>query len=264
MSEPVSTIILCGGEGTRMRGLTDDVPKPMLPIGGRPMLWHIMQLYAAAGFEDFVLALGHRGEVIKDWVLHYEAFSSDFRVELGRPGRLEILEHHGEDTWRIACVDTGGDAQTGTRVKRAAQHASGDRVMVTYGDGVADIDVAALLDFHRSHGRLATVTAARPPQRFGELTIDGGGSVTSFHEKPERDSGAINGGFMVFEREAIDRYVGDDDVALEREPMAAMAKDGELMAYDHPGFWHHMDTPHEHAVLEQLWRSGAAPWARPR
>jgi glucose-1-phosphate cytidylyltransferase len=256
------TIILCGGQGSRMRDLAQTVPKPMLPIGGRPILWHIMKLYAAGGCTDFVLALGYLREVIQEFVLHFAALTSDFRLELGRPESLEFFERHREQGWRIACVDTGLYSQTGTRVKLAARRADGDRVMVTYGDCVGDIDVQAVLDFHLAHGKLATVTAVRPPGRFGELAIDDGDTVVAFEEKPQTSTGAINGGFMVFEREAIERYIPDDDVMLEREPMAALAKDGELMAFEHNGFWQPMDTPREHELLEDLWRTGDAPWAR--
>ena len=261
-SAAAPTIILCGGQGTRMRGIAGDVPKPMLPIGGRPILWHIMKLYAANGFTDFVLALGYMRQVIAEFVLHYEALTSDFRVQLGQPDSIEFFDRHDEHGWRIACVDTGLETQTGTRVKRAAERADGDRVMVTYGDCVGDIDVQAVLDFHLAHGKLATVTAVRPPGRFGELSIDEGASVVSFEEKPQTSTGAINGGFMVFEREAIDRYIPDEDVMLEREPMTALAKDGELMAFEHHGFWQPMDTPREHELLEELWRTGDAPWSR--
>lgn len=257
----VPTIILCGGRGTRIREAGPEVPKPMLPIGGRPILWHVMKLYAAHGHCDFVLALGYLAEVIKEFFLHYEALTRDFTIELGRPGEISYLHDHPETGWRITCVDTGLDALTGTRVRRATRHLGDGPVMVTYGDGVGDIDVTALLEFHRSHGRLATITAVRPPGRFGELAVTREGAVASFDEKPQTSTGAINGGFMVLEREAIDRYVPPDvDVMLEREPLAKLAADGQLMAFAHDGFWQPMDTPRERTLLEELWRRGEAPW----
>ena len=233
----------------------------MLPIGGRPILWHIMKLYATHGHCDFVLALGYLADVVKEFFLHYEALTRDFTIELGKPGSISYLHDHPETGWRVTCVDTGLDSLTGTRVRRAAAHLGDGPVMVTYGDGVGDIDVNALLDFHRRSGRLATITAVRPPGRFGELAIAPTGLVGSFDEKPQTSTGAINGGFMVFEREAIDRYVpADADVMLEREPLAKLAADGQLAAYLHEGFWQPMDTPRERTLLEDLWASGAAPW----
>lgn len=212
------------------------LPKPMLPIGGRPVLWHVMSIYARHGHRDFVLALGWLGDQIRRWATE-----------------------HQEPGWRVACEDTGRDSLTGTRVRRAAAAAGDGPVMVTYGDGVGDIDVTALVEFHRSHGRLATITAVHPPGRFGELVL-AGDRVDQFVEKPQVSDGWINGGFMVLEREAIEGYIPDDDVMLEREPIAALADAGELMAYRHEGFWQPMDTPRERDLLEELWAAGDAPW----
>jgi glucose-1-phosphate cytidylyltransferase len=259
--EPVPTIILCGGRGTRIREVSTTLPKPMVPIGNRPAVWHIMKIYAAAGHTNFYLALGWLGEVIKEFFLHYEAMTCDFTIELGKPVGISYLDSHPERGWRVSCVDTGLDSLTGTRVREVARHLDTDTFMVTYGDSVGDVDVAALLAFHRSHGRLATMTAVRPPGRFGELDLGPEREVLSFEEKPQTSSGAINGGFMVFERAAIERYVpADDDVMLEREPLNRLAADGELMAYEHHGFWQPMDTPREHELLTALWESGKAPW----
>jgi len=258
----VPTIILCGGRGTRISEVNPQLPKPLLPIGNRPVVWHIMKIYASHGHTDFVLALGWLGEQIRRFVLDYEAMICDFTVELGRRDHIEFHNQHPEAGWRVTCADTGIDALTGTRVRRAAEAAGlGDGpIMVTYGDGVADVDIAALLDFHRSHQRLATVTAVRPPGRFGELVFDGD-RVTAFEEKPQTSSGAINGGFLVLEREAIDHFIpADDDVMLEREPMSRLAAAGELMAFRHDGFFQPMDTPRERDLLEDLWSSGKAPW----
>jgi glucose-1-phosphate cytidylyltransferase len=259
----VPTIILCGGRGTRIREAGPEVPKPMLPIGGRPILWHIMKTYAAFGHTDFVLALGYLGDVIKRFFLQYEPLMCDFTIELGTPGSISYLHEHPESGWRVTCVDTGLDALTGTRVRRAARHLGDGPVMITYGDGVSDIDITALLELHRSHGRLATVTAVHPPGRFGELRLGPHDDVMAFEEKPQTSTGAINGGYMVLEREAIDRYIPvDDDVMLEREPLSKLAADGQLVAYRHDGFWQPMDTPRERQLLEDLWVAGGAPWKR--
>lgn len=257
----VPTIILCGGRGMRIREVSATLPKPMVPIGNRPVLWHIMKIYATFGQTEFVLALGWLGEAIKEFFLHYEAMTCDFQIELGKPNGISFLGSHPEQGWRVSCVDTGLDALTGTRVRQVARHIDAETVMVTYGDSVGDIDVGALLDFHRSHGRLATMTAVRPPGRFGELELGPDGAVLAFEEKPQTSSGAINGGFMVFERAAIERYVpADADVMLEREPLNRLASDGELIAFEHDGFWQPMDTPREYDLLTSLWESGKAPW----
>lgn len=258
---PVPTIILCGGRGSRISEAGGTVPKPLLPIGQRPILWHIMKLYAHHGHTDFVMALGWLGEEIRRFFLHYEAMTRDFTVELGAPGAIEYLGSHPERGWRVTCRDTGRDSLTGTRVRRAAAGLTADTVMVSYGDCVGDIDISALLDHHRAAGRLATVTAVSPPSRFGELLIDAAGCVRRFEEKPQTSTGAINGGFMVFEREALDRYFPDDgDYMLERQPLSALAAAGQLTAYVHDGFWQPMDTPREHRLLEELWSAGAPPW----
>jgi glucose-1-phosphate cytidylyltransferase len=261
MIQGIPTIILCGGRGTRISEVNPLVPKPMLPIGGKPVLWHIMKGYAQHGATDFVLALGWLGDEIKRFFLHYHALTSDFTMELGRPESIEYLRPHPEGSWRVTCVDTGLDALTGTRVRLAAAAVPGDGpVMVTYGDSVGDVDVDALLAHHRAHGKLATVTAVRPPGRFGELVLDGE-LVRRFEEKPQTSEGAINGGFMVFERAAIERFIPvDHDVMLEREPMTALAAAGELAAYHHDGFWQPMDTPRERDLLDRLWGEGQAPW----
>ncbi len=257
----VPTIILCGGRGRRISEADVALPKPMLPIGQRPILWHIMKIYEAHGHIDFVLALGWLARQIKEYFLHFRALSTDFAITLDNPAAVEYLGDAAEAGWRVTCVDTGLDSQTGTRVRLAARYVESDTVMVTYGDGVGDVDVTQLLEFHRSHGRLATVTAVRPPGRFGELDLEGDGLVRAFAEKPQTSIGAINGGFMVFQREAIDRYIpADEDVMLEREPLDALARDGQLFAYKHDGFWQPMDTPRERDVLEGLWAAGKAPW----
>jgi len=257
----VPTIILCGGRGTRMGGVDGTLPKPMLPIGERPILWHIMKIYAAYGHTDFVLALGWLSREIKEFVLHFAALTSDFSITLAPGGDITYLDGARDVMWRVTCVETGLDSETGTRVRLAARYLDDGPVMVTYGDGVGDIDIATLLEFHRAHGRLATITAVHPPGRFGELQVRDDQTVESFEEKPQTTTGSISGGFMVFEREAIDRYIpADRDVTLEREPLNALARDGQLMAYEHAGFWQPMDTPRESELLNRLWNSGEAPW----
>lgn len=244
-----------------MSGYDPTIPKPMVPIGGKPILWHIMNIYAANGFRDFVLALGWLGEEIRRFFLHYEAMTRDFTVQLGAPGEITFLDDSSEHQWLVTCRDTGRDSLTGTRVKRAMENIDAGTFMVTYGDCVGDVDVRALVDFHRKSGRLATVTAVQPPSRFGELEIGSDAQVDQFIEKPQTSTGAINGGFMVFQKEVLDRYFPTDaEFMLEREPLGALAKDGELTAYPHVGFWQPMDTPREQQLLEDLWVSGQAPW----
>jgi glucose-1-phosphate cytidylyltransferase len=263
-SSSVPTIILCGGRGTRISEVNPLLPKPLLPIGPRPILWHIMKIYASHGQCDFYLALGWLGDEIRRFFLHYEALTCDFTIELGQPDSIRYLNGHPETGWRVTCLDTGRDSLTGTRVRLAAAHLAGGPIMVTYGDCVGNIDVTALLAFHRAHGRLATITAVHPPGRFGELMLDPGGRVKEFAEKPQTSGGAISGGFMVIEREAIDKYIpADEDVMLEREPLGQLAADGELVAYQHEGFWQPMDTPREQHLLNDLWESGRPPWAVP-
>jgi glucose-1-phosphate cytidylyltransferase len=262
MSErSVSTVILCGGRGTRISELTTSIPKPMVPVGGRPILWHVMKIYATQGYDDFILALGWLGDEIRRFFLQYDALTSDFTIELGKPDSVEYLSSHPEENWRVTCIDTGVDALTGTRVRRSTRHLPDGPIMVTYSDGLGPIDLDALLAFHRDHGRLATVTTVHPQSRFGELVIGADGTVSEFAEKPAATALPINGGFMVFEKEAIDRYIpADTDVMLEREPMEALARDGQLMAFEHGDFWQNMDTPRERQLLEGLWESGDAPW----
>lgn len=260
-TQSVPTIILCGGRGTRISEVNPLIPKPLIPIGGRPVLWHIMKVFAHHDATSFVLALGWLGEEIKRFFLHYHALTCDFSLELGRPDSIRYLHSHPEEDWQVTCVDTGLDALTGTRVRRAMAAIEGDGpVMVTYGDSVGDVDVHGLLEFHRSHGKLATVTAVHPPGRFGELVVDGS-LVRRFEEKPQTSEGAINGGFMVFEREAVEKFIPpDSDVMLEREPMSALAAAGELAAFQHAGFWQPMDTPRERDLLDRMWAEGRAPW----
>lgn len=260
MGSTVPVVILCGGRGTRLSSYDSTIPKPLAPIGERPILWHIMKLYSTFGYEDFILALGWLGEEIRRYFLHYDAMTRDFTLRLGDPGAVSFSDAASSGNWKVTCKDTGRDTLTGSRVKRAMDQVGCDTFMVTYGDCIGNIDIGALLECHRDGGRLATITAVQPPSRFGELTIEDE-RVTNFVEKPQTSTGAINGGFMVFEREALDRYFPvDGDYMLEREPLGSLAADGQLTAYVHRGFWQPMDTPRERLLLEDLWVSGRAPW----
>jgi glucose-1-phosphate cytidylyltransferase len=261
MAESIPTIILCGGRGTRISEYNPTLPKPLVPIGNRPILWHIMKIYAAYGHTDFVLALGWLGDEIRRFFLQYETLTRDFTIEFGTQAGIDFLHSQPDDGWRVTCVETGADSQTGTRVRLATNHLGSGTVMVTYGDGVGSVDIDALLAFHRQRGKLATITVVQPPSRFGEVVVDNEGLAREFVEKPQVSQGSINGGFMVFEREAIDRYFPTDtDFMLEREPLSGLAADGELAAFEHHGFWQCVDTPRELSLLNELWSSGAAPW----
>ena len=255
----MKVVILCGGQGTRLREETGVRPKPMVEIGGRPILWHIMKLYAHFGLTDFVLCLGYKGYQIKEFFLNYEARMKDFTVRLGAQPSVSFHNGHSEEGWNVTLAETGETALTGARVRMAARYLDGP-FCLTYGDGVCDIDIAGLLRFHRSHGRIGTITAVRPPGRFGELQIEGG-RVNSFVEKPQVTEGLINGGFFVFEPEFVDRYLDNrDDLVLEKEPLRRLAEDGQLMVWRHEGFWQPMDTYREWKLLEDLWTGGQAPW----
>jgi glucose-1-phosphate cytidylyltransferase len=254
----MKVVILCGGLGTRLSEETQVKPKPMVEIGGRPILWHIMKLYERHGLKDFMLALGYKGEMIKDYFLNYHARQSDLTVNL-KSGQVDYSNPTAEN-WRVTLVDTGAASQTGGRLLRLKTFLpSGEAFMLTYGDGVSNVDIAALLAFHRSHGRLATVTAVRPPARFGDLRIENS-QVTHFEEKPQGGEGWINGGFFVFETGVLD-FIADDSTILERAPLERLAQCGELMAYQHPGYWQSMDTLRDKHALEELWANGKAPWS---
>jgi glucose-1-phosphate cytidylyltransferase len=259
MTSPAKVVILCGGLGTRLREETEYRPKPMVDIGGRPILWHIMKMYAHYGFRDFVLCLGYRGNVIKEYFLNYEAMNNDFTITLGSR-QQDILPHgtHQEHDFRVTLVDTGAETMTGGRVKRTERFIEDDLFLVTYGDGLADINIQDLLAFHRSHGKLATVTAVHPLSRFGMIEVDAKGQVRSFVEKPQTE-GWISAGFFVFQREVFN-YLQGDSCIMEREPMARLAADGQLMTYQHEGFFFAMDTYREYEALNKIWHSGKAPW----
>ena len=253
----MKAVILAGGLGSRLSEETSVRPKPMVEIGGRPILWHIMNIFGVHGVDEFVIALGYKGEIIKQYFLNYYAVHSDLTIDL-RTGRQTIYEGARPD-WRVHLVHTGHGTQTGGRVKRLRNWLADDETfLMTYGDGVADINITELLDFHKSHGRLATVTTVKPPARFGRIGFSGD-EVTTFHEKAEDSEGWINGGFFVLNARALE-YVDGDQTVWEREPIEGLARDGQLMAYRHFGFWSCMDTLKEKTMLEELWASGEPPW----
>lgn len=269
MTQGIKAVILCGGQGTRIRDANESLPKPMLPIGGRPIVSHIMQSYAAHGCKRFVLCLGYKGWLIKEHFLQHRAMTSDVTLELGKPETLSFREPVREvvaptassDDWTVTLAETGESAMTGARIARVRRYVEHDELFfATYGDGVSDVDLTALLAFHRAHGRIATVTAVRPPGRFGEMLMHGD-AVAEFNEKPQATEGFINGGYFVFDAKRIWDYLGTDErTTLEREPLQRLAADDQLRAYRHTGFWQPMDTLREYQLLNDLWASGRAPW----
>jgi glucose-1-phosphate cytidylyltransferase len=256
----MKVVVLCGGSGTRLREETEFRPKPLVEIGGKPILWHIMKLYSHYDFRDFVCCLGYRGNMIKEYFLNYDAMNNDFTIALGGGRKMDYHQTEIEKPHNVTLVDAGLDAQTGTRVKRVEAYVDGDDFMVTYGDGLSNIDIADLVKFHRSHGKIATVSVATGESRFGVVTMKGDGLVTGFAEKPKTDHW-INAGFFVFKRDFFRYLRNDDDCILEREPLQTVAQEGQLMAYQHDGFFYAMDTQKEHMHLNEIWRSGNAPWA---
>lgn len=255
----MKVVILCGGMGTRLREETEFKPKPMVDVGGRPILWHIMKIYAHHGYRDFVLCLGYRGEAIKEYFLNYEAMNNDFTISLGKQSGIQYHGAHTEQDFRVTLAETGQNAMTGARVKRIERYLDGDTFMVTYGDGLADINVNHLLDYHRAHGKLATMSTMLPVSRFGIVETGKTGEVRSFIEKPKMD-GRANAGFFVFDRHVLGYLSDADECVLEREPLERLAQDGELVSYPHDGFFFAMDTYREYQRLNELWASGKPPW----
>jgi glucose-1-phosphate cytidylyltransferase len=259
----LKTVILCGGYGTRIRDVADDIPKPMIPVGGLPILWHLMKYYATFGHRDFVLCLGHRGQAIKDFFLNYEAHTCDFTVTLGNSKSVAYHTAHEEANWRVTLAETGLDTMTGGRIRRIRHYIADDPCfLLTYGDGVSNIDLEKLIAFHRSHGRILTVTGVRPPGRFGELMSDAEGLVTEFNEKPQATGGRISGGFFVCQRELFDYLEDRDDLVFEQEPMRALVRERQLAVYEHDDFWQCMDTYRDWHLLNGLLEQGRAPWKR--
>ncbi|MBU1152813.1 glucose-1-phosphate cytidylyltransferase [bacterium] len=255
----MKTVILCGGLGTRLREETEFRPKPMVEIGDKPILWHIMKNYAHYGFKEFILCLGYKGEMIKGYFYNYEALNNDFTIELGDNKNIEIHRSHSEKDWTVTLANTGDKALKGARLKRIEKYIDDDQFMMTYGDGVANIDINALLTFHQSHGKLATVTGINPASRFGELKIRGD-RVESFTEKPKESHGLINGGFFVFNKGIFDYLSDDDNCDLEIGALEQIARDGQFMVYKHKEFWTCMDTLRDMEYLNKLWDEKKAPW----
>ena len=254
----MKVVLLAGGLGTRLSEETQLRPKPMADIGDHPMLWHIMKIYSRHGFNEFVICLGYKGYVIKEYFSNYFLHNCDVTLDM-RDQSMEVHQCAAEP-WRVTLVDTGEGTQTGGRLKRVEPYLGGETFMMTYGDGVGDVDIQALLAFHRSHGAAATVTAVQPLARFGAMRLgDDEESVGSFEEKPEADGSWVNGGFFVLEPSVLE-YISGDDMPFERDPLERLARDGQLRAYRHAGFWQPMDTLRDKRLLEELWRSGQAPW----
>jgi glucose-1-phosphate cytidylyltransferase len=256
MNQPMKTVILAGGRGARLEEETSTRPKPMVEIGGKPLLWHLMNIYSTHGFRDFLVACGYKGEMIKEYFQHFALQNSDYVLDM-KSGSVKVVNQSNLD-WRVGVIDTGGETMTGGRLLRLRGWIGDGAFMVTYGDGVGNIDISALVAFHRAHGKIATLTAVRPPARFGALALEGD-AVREFAEKPQTGEGWINGGFFIFEP-ALFSYLEGDDTSLEQEPLERLASEGQLMAFRHKGFWQPMDTMRERRLLESLWAAGDAPW----
>lgn len=254
----MKVIILAGGFGTRMSEYTNSIPKPMVTVGGRPILWHIMQTYAHYGHKDFYIALGYKAELVKEYFLHYRSLNADFTVDLAT-GSLTPHQTDSVD-WKVTLVDTGAESMTGGRLKRMQRFIGNETCMLTYGDGVSDVNIADALTFHKKYGKMVTMTAVHPVPRFGELLTEGN-LVTYFKEKPNMGQGWINGGYFILEPEFFELIEGDETI-LEQEPLEKAAKMGELVAYQHDGFWQCMDTKRDRDMLEELWKSGNTPWPK--
>ena len=256
----IPVVILCGGMGTRLREASEKLPKPLVDIGGRPILWHVMKTYSEHGFRKFVLALGYKSELIKQYFLDYRHLTSDFTLHLGNGDEPEFHNEAGHEDWEITFVETGLTTGTGARVARLAQHLDAPRFALTYGDGIGDVDITSLVEHHERSGLLGTLTGVHPSSRYGEMHVDGS-TVTEFNEKPTLAEGWVNGGFFLFEREFVEKYIPDDvDMMLESAPLQTLARDRQLSVFEHQGFWMGMDTFRDWTELNKLWDSGTAPW----
>ena len=256
----MKVVILCGGQGTRIRDVSETIPKPMISIGHYPIIWHIMKYYAQWGFNEFVLCLGYKGDKLKDFFLNYETNTRDFTLRLGEKSSIEYHSPHGEADWKVTLTDTGLEAMTGARVRKIRRFIDGEDFMLTYGDGLSDIDLSALTSFHREKGRVMTVRGVRPSGRFGELMNTPEGIATEFNEKPQASAGRISGGFFVCRKEIFDYLDDRDDLVLEQEPMRKLVEAEEMAVYEHDGFWQAMDTSREYGLLNKLYEKGRAPW----
>lgn len=257
----MKTVILCGGYGTRIRDVADNIPKPMIPIGNLPILWHIMKYYSCFGHNDFVLCLGYKSEVIKDFFTNYKQRVSDFSIALDGKQAPRYFDDFAEADWTVTMAETGLNAMTGARIRKIKRYIGSDETfMLTYGDGVGNINIDELVKFHKAHGKLLTLTGVQPPGRFGELDIGVGGSIRGFNEKPQSIGGCINGGYFVCDRRVFDYLDEREDLVFERDPMNRLVKDGQLMMYKHDGFWQPMDTSREYQLLNDAYVKGNAPW----
>jgi glucose-1-phosphate cytidylyltransferase len=257
----MKVVILCGGQGTRIREVSEVLPKPMIPIGRFPILWHIMKNFAQAGHKDFILCLGYKGESIREFFLNYNALTRDSTITLGDNASVAYHDAGDNADWRISLAETGLESLTATRIRMVKKYlGDDDDFIVTYGDGVGDIDYSRLIEFHRSHGKVLTVTGVHPPARFGEMELTSEGMVTEFNEKTQVARGWISGGFLVANKRIFDYISSNADQMVEEQPMTAMVKAQQVMAYQHEGFWHPMDTPRDYRLLNSLWSEGNAPW----
>ncbi len=255
----MKVVILAGGYGTRIRDVAENIPKPMIPIGPYPILWHIMKYYSSFNLTDFIICLGYKKHVIKDFFLNYEAHTKDFTICLGRKESIEFHTEHDESNWKVTLADTGLNSMTGARIAQIKKYVGDNDFMLTYGDGVGNVDLNALLSFHKSHGKALTVTGVRPPGRFGEL-VSQEGKVVEFNEKPQATGGRISGGYFVASSRFFDYLDDDEGLVFEQEPMRKLIQDHELMVYEHDDFWQPMDTSREYTLLNELYNEGKAPW----
>lgn len=257
----MKVIILCGGQGTRLKEETEYKPKPMVEIGGKPILWHIMKIYAHFGFNEFILALGYKGNIIRDYFLNYKYYNNDFTITLGSHREVEIYGNSQEANWKVNLIETGKDTMTGSRLKRCEKYISEDNFMLTYGDGLANVNINKLVQYHLEHRRIGTLTGINPPSRFGEFIIENN-QITKFIEKPKLEGirGKINGGFMVFKTDFFNYLPKETNCVLEREPLEKLGQDRQLMVYHHDDFWKCMDTYRDYLKLQEIWESGNIPW----
>jgi glucose-1-phosphate cytidylyltransferase len=258
----LKVVILAGGFGTRIRDVADDIPKPMIPIGPYPILWHIMKLYAHFGHKEFIVCLGYKGHVIKDFFLNYEAYTRDFTITFGSRGGVTYHNSHDQSEWKVTLTDTGIRSMTGARISRIRDYVRGEDFMITYGDGVSDVDIGRLLEFHQAHGRILTVTGVRPAGRFGEIVGASDGRILEFNEKPQTAAGRISGGFFVASPRLFDYLDDREDLVFEESPMRQLVRDHQLMMFEHDGYWQPMDTSREYQLLNSLYDGGNAPWVR--
>ena len=257
----MKTVILAGGYGTRIRDVADDIPKPMIPVGPFPIIFHIMKLYAKFRHKDFIVCLGYKGQTLKDFFLNYETSTRDFSIAFGT-GKITYHNDPTEDDWNVTLADTGLRSMTGSRISQIKNYVGNEDFMITYGDGLSDVDIDKLIAFHKSHGKILTITGVRPPARFGEMNTNQKGEVLEFNEKPQASAGRISGGFFVASPKLFDYLTDNEDLVFEQEPMRKLVSDNELMMYEHDGFWQPMDTSREYQLLNSLYDKGEAPWTK--